>query len=637
MSERFYVTTPIYYVNDRPHIGHAYCTVLADVLARYHRLFGAQTWFLTGVDEHGQKVQEAAKKRSMTPQEHCDDMHRHFKDVWPTLNIANDDFIRTTEERHKRVVQQALQTLWDKGEIYEQVYRGWYSTSVERFWSEEELVNGRCPETGNEVAWLEERNYWFRMGKYRDRLLAHIEAKPDFIQPAMRKNEVLGFLQQELQDLCISRPKERLSWGIELPFDRDFVTYVWFDALINYVSAIGLYTDPERFAAWWPSAHHLIGKDILTTHCVYWTTMLMALELPLPRHIVATGWWLTDNTKMSKSLGNVVSPLSLKDKYGPEVLRYFLMREMVLGLDANFSEEALVARNNADLANDLGNLLSRATKLVAKEPLNGVVPAPGPALPEDEDTLATLKALPGKVRDLVLALKLHTAIEEVLQGVRRLNKYVNDAQPFRTIKTDPARAGAVLYNVLEGLRFAATLLSPVLPEKAAAILADIGWQGPAPTLSALEWGGLEPGRPVGTTPALFPRHEFKAEVAPVTTPEQPATPEPPAGKPHIAYDDFAKVEMRIGEIEAAEAVPKSAKLLKLRVNIGTETRQIVAGIAMAYKPEELVGKRAVVLVNLQPRKLFGLESQGMLLVAEDADGLALLTPERVKAPGAEIA
>ncbi|GMV39644.1 MAG: hypothetical protein AMXMBFR64_13600 [Myxococcales bacterium] len=632
MSDRFYVTTPIYYVNDKPHIGHAYCTILADVLARYHRLFGEQTWFLTGVDEHGQKVQEAARKRGMTPQEHCDEMHQHFKHVWPTLHIENDDFIRTTEPRHTAIVQQALQRLFDKGEVYEQVYRGWYSTSVERFWAEEELVNGRCPETGNEVVWIEERNYWFRMGKYRDRLVAHIEANPDFIQPPNRRNEVLGFLQKDLKDLCISRPKERLSWGIELPFDRDFVTYVWFDALLNYCSAIGLYADPDRFQAWWPHVHHLIGKDILTTHCVYWTTMLMALELPLPQRIVATGWWLTDNTKMSKSLGNVVSPLSLKEKYGPEVLRYFLMREMVLGLDANFSEEALVARNNADLANDLGNLLSRATKLLAKEPLDGRVPVPGPVLPEDEETVTLLRGLPEKVRGLVCALKLHAALEEVLQGVRRLNKYVNDAQPFRLVKTDPARAGAVLYNVLEGLRFAATLLWPVMPEKAGHILADIGWAGPPPALTSLTWGELTPGAPVGTTPALFPRYELKVEEAKVTTPE-PA----PTGKPLIAYADFAKVELRVGEIVAAEAVPKSAKLLKLQVDVGTSVRQIVAGIAQSYAPEQLVGRRAVVLVNLEPRKLFGLQSEGMLLVAEDEAGLSLLTPERPAAPGAEIA
>ena len=645
-QRRFYVTTPIYYVNDKPHIGHAYCTVLADVLARFHGQFGEETYFLTGVDEHGQKVQEAARKRGMTPQAHCDEMHRHFKDLWPTIGIANDDFIRTTEQRHKDVVQEALEFLYDKGEIYEQVYEGWYSTSVERFWTEKDLVDGRCPETGNEVVWLQEKNYWFRMGKYRDALVRHIEENPDFIRPSNRRNEVLSFLTQELSDLCISRPKERLSWGIELPFDTDYVTYVWFDALLNYVSAIGLYNDGERFDAWWPNVHHLIGKDILTTHCVYWTTMLFALELPLPKQIIATGWWLTDNTKMSKSLGNVVSPLSLKDKYGTDVLRYFLMREMVLGLDANFSEEALVARNNADLANDLGNLLSRATKLLAKAPFGGVVPAPGPVPPEDEELVGLCKSLPGLVKELVCGLRLHTAIEEVLQLVRRLNKYVNDTAPFRIMKTDAGRAGAVMYNVLEGIRTAATLLWPVIPEKAAAILTDVGWEGAPQTYSDLTWGALQAGRPVQATAALFPRYELKLEESPMTdkpapAPEAPpvetaAADEPVAAPSFIEYDDFAKLDLRVGEVVEAEPVPKSSKLLRLQIDMGDHQRQVIAGIGEHYAAEELVGRRVVVLANLKPRKLFGLESQGMVLAADDGRGLALLTPERYMEPGSTV-
>ena len=315
--ETFYVTTPIYYVNDRPHIGHAYCTVLADVLRRFHTMFGAETYFLTGVDEHGQKVEEAAKKRGLTPQAHCDEMQAHFRDLWPTLDVANDDFIRTTEERHIRVVQEALQWLHQRDLIYRGEYEGFYSPRVEKFFTEAELKDGRCPETGGEVHKIKEANYFFRMSLYRDQLIDHIHKHPDFIRPESRRNEVLGFLAQPLSDLCISRPKKRLSWGIELPFDPDYVTYVWFDALLNYASAIGLYADPPRFEHWWPGVRHLIGKDILTTHCMYWMTMLMALEIPLPKEVIAHGWWLIDDTKMSKSLGNVSAPWPCATRSGP--------------------------------------------------------------------------------------------------------------------------------------------------------------------------------------------------------------------------------------------------------------------------------------------------------------------------------
>jgi methionyl-tRNA synthetase len=648
----YYITTPIYYVNDKPHIGHAYCTVLADVLARFHRLFGVETWFLTGVDEHGQKVQDAAAKRGMTPQQHCDDMQSHFRDLWPTLDVANDDFIRTTEPRHERVVQEALQRLWDKGEIYRGEYEGFYSPRVEKFFTEEELIDGKCPETGGDVYQIKEANYFFRMGKYQERLLQHIKDTPDFIRPESRRNEVIGFLQKPLQDLCISRPKSRLAWGIPLPFDTDFVTYVWFDALLNYCSAIGLYHDQERFDRLWPHVTHLIGKDILTTHSVYWTTMLMALELPLPR-IIAHGWWLIDKTKMSKSLGNVVNPLSMKDKYGTDSLRYFLMREMVVGLDADFSETAFLKRHNYDLANDLGNLANRLVKF-AERSMGGVVPEPGAGsgMPHDADLQAMALALPGRVRDLVGDLRVEQAVEATIALVRRVNRYVAETEPFKVIKTDPAAAAGAVWMALEALRFALNCLWPVMPAKCEALLVAIGAGKPEATLDALAWGGLKPGGAMVLESAPFPRfdvpeYEAAPEVAPaaVVAPAPVVVPVAVAAKPapsdeppaRIAFPDFAKVDLRIGTVLVAEPVTGSDKLLRLQVDLGeAQPRQIVAGIGKAYAPADLVGRQIVVVANLEPRKVFGQLSNGMVLAASDDAGPAVLSPARPIPPGTKV-
>ncbi len=636
---RFYVTTPIYYVNDRPHIGHAYTTVLADVLARYRKSMGDETFFLTGVDEHGQKVQDAAEKRGVSPQAHCDEMQAHFRDLWPTLGVQNDDFIRTTEDRHKRVVQHALQTLFDKGDIYEKEYEGWYSASVERYWTEKDLVDGKCPESGSEVTFLSERNYFFKMSSYKEALLAHIHGNPDFIRPMNRRNEVLGFLEKDLRDLCISRPKSRLAWGIELPFDTDFVTYVWFDALLNYATGIGAYADEERFEAWWPGATHLLGKDILTTHCIYWPTFLLALGLPLPQSFIIHGWWLMGDAKMSKSVGNVVDPLSLKEKYGPEVLRYFLMRDMSLGQDASFSEALFITRNNGDLANDLGNLLSRSTKLLRKDVFGLVVPEPGPVLAEDEALVAGFSSLPARVAERIDRLELNKAIDDIMAEVRGLNKYINATRPFQVLKEDLPRAGAILYNVLEGLRFAGTLLHPVMPEKCERILREVGWDGPVQGLSELEWGALKAGNPVTAGPALFARLEMPKEDVPAPAKPDQKTKEKEAAmaEEYLSFEDFLKVKMVVGHVLTAEKVAKSDKLLRIEVDLGNEKRQVVSGIAKYYAPEDLVGTRIVVLTNLKPRKIFGLESQGMILAAEAADGtLKVITTDGDMAPGAEV-
>jgi len=639
----FYITTPIYYVNDKPHIGHAYCSILADTMARYQRLMGRETYFLTGTDEHGQKVQEAAERRGIPPQQHVDELHVAFKDLLPELDVANNDFIRTTEARHVEVVKSYLQKLFEAGEIYADDYEGWYSVKDEVFLTDKEVEDGKSIETGAEVVRIKERNYFFKMSKYAEALRGHIEANPTFIQPEHRKNEVLGFLDKGLGDLCISRPKARLSWGIELPFDTEYVTYVWFDALINYISAIGVLSTPENFERWWSASHHLIGKDILTTHSVYWTTMLLALGIPLPQSIIATGWWLQDKRKMSKSDGNVVSPLGMKDIYGTDVLRYFLMRDMVIGLDANFSEEALVRRNNSDLANDLGNLARRVGGLVNKW-FDGKVPDPG-APTEAEEAIATqARELVAAVPGWLTELKVHTVIEETMQLVRRLNKYITETEPYRTVKTDKQAAARSLYTALEGLRFAAWLLSPVMPSKAQALLETIGAPVELGTLDQLRWGGLEAGAALHTGTALFPRRDM------------PKAPEEAAAKPKkkdkkkkkaaptfetpdvIDFGDFVKVDLRVATVLEAERVEGSDKLLKLQLDVGKDTRrQVVAGIAKHFAPEDLVGQQVTMVFNLAPRKMFGLESQGMVLAVDTPEGgLGLLRPTAPAAPGTRV-
>ncbi len=494
---KFYLTTPIYYVNDKPHIGHAYTTILADVLARFHRAQGHDVFFLTGLDEHGQKVQQAAEAREFLPQDHCDDLAPRFLQLWEKLNIQFDDFIRTTQERHVKVVQDVLRKVYDSGDIYMDEYEGWYSVSEERFITESEKDSGAF----RDVKKLKERNWFFRMGKYQQQLVDYIAEHPEFIQPESRKNEILGFLRQPLGDLCISRPKTRLSWGIELPFDKDYVTYVWFDALLNYVTAPGYGDREERFQSWWPADLHLIGKDIITTHAVYWSTMLFSLNLPLPKTILAHGWWLMGETKMSKSLGNIVNPLDLIEQYGVDAVRYYLMREMVLGQDANFTFDSFMKRYNSDLANDFGNLLNRVSGLLGKH-FDRRVPEYCDPGPEENAVKDTAVRLPEQVTVSVNQLKIHEAIEEILKLIRQVNKYLEASAPWKVAKTDKAKAGTVLYTATEALRFSAVLLRPVIPTKSEQIL-DILNAREAP----LSWGSLTPGTELKEHAALFPRIE----------------------------------------------------------------------------------------------------------------------------------
>jgi len=497
---KFYITTPIYYVNDKPHIGHAYTTILADVLTRFHKRAGDEVFFLTGLDEHGQKVQQAAQKRGLCEKDHCDDLAPRFLDLWKKLGIEYNDFIRTTQDRHVKVVQDVLQKVYDKGDIYADEYEGWYSVAEERFITEAEKESGAF----RDVKMLKERNWFFRMSNYQQALIDHINTHPTFIQPDHRKNEILGFLKQPLADLCISRPKARMSWGIELPFDKEYVTYVWFDALLNYVTGVGYGADEAKFKTWWPATVHLMAKDILTTHSVYWTTMLFSIGLPLPDKIFAHGWWLIGETKMSKSLGNVVNPLDLIDQYGVDAVRYFLMREMVLGQDANFNLEAFIKRYNSDLANDFGNLLNRVSGLIGKY-FDKNIPSVQALSADDQAIVDIATPLPEKVQDLVDRLAIHEAVEEVMKLVRFVNAYLEKQAPWKVAKTDLPRAGTILYVATESLRISSVLLSPVMPSKTEAVLDILGAKGTEPV-----WGKLTSGVALKSHDALFPRIEQEA-------------------------------------------------------------------------------------------------------------------------------
>ena len=494
MNNSFYISTPIYYVNDKPHIGHAYTTILADVIARFYRQLNYDTFFLTGLDEHGQKVQEAASNRKVEPQDHCNEMAPRFTELWEKLHISNDDFIRTTEERHKKVVQEFLQLVFDKGDIYKDEYTGLYSVSEERFITEKEAESGIF----RDIKELKEINYFFKMSNFQTQLIDHIENNNNFIQPAHRKNEILGFLKQPLSDLCISRPKSRLNWGIELPFDDEYVTYVWFDALINYLTATGYGEDDLSYNKWWPADCHLIGKDILTTHAVYWPTMLLSAGIPLPKTIFAHGWWLSDSSKMSKSVGNVVNPLDLIEEYGVDPVRYYLMREMVLGQDANFTMESFIKRYNSDLANDYGNLLNRISTLIKKN-YDGLIPDKGEQTSSEEEIIKSAEALLNGMSNKIKEMKINDSIEDIMKFVRSINKYMEEQKPWKLVKDDKVGAGTVLYTAGESMRVATILLSPVMPNRCAEVLHTFN------SGKSLEWGGLKPGVKLNDHETLFPR------------------------------------------------------------------------------------------------------------------------------------
>lgn len=685
-SGTFYITTPIYYVNDVPHIGHAYTTVAADVLARYWRLRGREVFFLTGLDEHGQKVQQAAAKAGIDPQTHCDKLAPQFENLWRKLNISNDAFIRTTDAQHKNVVQRYLQELFDKQLIYKADYSGWYCTFDERFWTEKDVADGVCPDCKRPVEKLSEHNYFFKMGQYQDQLIDHIKKHDRFIRPESRRNEVLGFLQtQKLSDLSISRPKSRLSWGIELPFDTDYVTYVWFDALVNYVSALE-YLPREKSVGhdFWPANVHLVGKDILTTHAVYWSTMLMALNLPLPETIFAHGWWTVDGEKMSKSRGNVVDPNKMADEFGVDAFRYFLLREVPFGQDGDFSQGAMVTSINGDLANGIGNLLSRTLTMIERF-TDRTIPASGPpALPELEEKIARAATqLPATLEQGFNALAFRDNLQAIGELVSLCDEYIDKAAPWKLAKNpgDAPKLKTVLNHSARALRLLAVSLHPFMPQTMEQLARQLGYRVDfSKTLpaSAYEWDSPVADLPIAKGTPLFPRIEIAAsdtvgidlkENAKIEKKESSkqgakpvsdtlATPEPtpaaatqtstpiaqatPAAAPapgsplQISIDDFMKVQLKAAKILSAERVPKSEKLIKLQVSLGTEQRQIVAGIGKKYDPDALVGKTIVIVANLKPAKLMGIESQGMVLAAGDTDVRGLLTIQEEVDPGTKV-
>ncbi len=645
----FYITTPIYYVNSDLHLGHAYTTVLADVFTRYHRLLGREAFFLTGDDEHGQKVLEAAQRQGVSPQELCDRMSVRFRELWQRLNVDYSHYIRTTDDTHVALVSAMLQRLHDEGHLYAADYEGQYCVPCERFFTEKDLKDGNCPECGRPTELLKERNWYFRMSAFQEWLIAHIEGHPDFILPQSRRNEVLGFLRQPLRDLCISRNKERMSWGIELPFDRDYVCYVWVDALLNYVSGVGLGHDQAVFDRHWPADLHLIGKDILTTHCVYWPTLLRALGLEQPRSFLIHGWWLVGDQKMSKSVGNVVQPLDLIDRVGVDAFRFFLIREMVPWNDSSFGPELLVKRINTDLANDLGNLLSRVTNLAAKH-FDGRLPLSTGKTCQGELSNASallLQRLPA----LLEQGDLYGIVEQVFGLLRLCNQWMEMTAPWSLLKRgnvdDHERAGYLLADVAEVLRISACLLSPVMPELSVRMLDRLGVTD-KPTRADLAWkedgvGRIQHGDPLVPRideevflAALVPVPGLAATSAPV--PAVPATPAPTPATDEglIGFAEFGRAKLVAARILTAERVSGADKLLRLEIDCGeAEPRQIVAGIALDHAPESLPGQMICVVRNLEPAKIRGIVSRGMLLAAKGPGGLTLVNPGDVP-PGTPI-
>lgn len=664
----FYITTPIYYPNDQLHIGHAYTTVAGDAMSRYKRLRGYDVFYLTGTDEHGQKIERSAAKAGKEPKEFLDEIIAWIKDLWQTFEISNTDFIRTTDERHKKVVQKIFQQLLEQDDIYLSEYEGLYCTSCEAFWTERQAVDKKCPDCGKDVELVREKSYFFRMGKYVDRLLQHYEEHPDFIQPESRKNEMINnFIKPGLEDLCVSRTT--FEWGIKVPNDPEHVIYVWLDALTNYITAIGYGSDePEeraKFEKYWPADVHLVGKEIVRFHTIYWPIMLMALGLPLPKKVFGHGWLLMKDGKMSKSKGNVINPKVLIERYSVDAIRYFLLREIPFGSDGVFTPEALIQRINADLANDLGNLLSRTVAMVDKY-FGGSLPGIVDPTDLDRQLRETAESTIGKVEESLERLEFSVALTAIWQLISRTNKYIDETAPWTLAKDDSQtqRLGTVMYHLAETLRIIAVLIQPFMPNTPKEMWKQLGIKAEELTNwdSAREFGLMKAGTQLVKADPIFPRLDLKAEVefidasagpnnqqaAAATVPAQKGEAARPAAAAPveatvqseeaalITIDDFAKVELLVAQVEHAEKVEKADKLLKLQLDVGNEKRQVVSGIAKFYTPEELIGQKVILVANLKPVKLRGVESHGMILAASEGDRLVLATVSSDIPNGAKV-